>query len=188
MFHFKKSQNFLGICSLLGKNPTNFDSPNWKLHNRYCHTGHGSNFLFILTRPNSDVICISYLKDFVASMTSFNFDFLDRQKQIIRQHICSLSDQDKQKIKQMSSAEIRQYCCQRNLLITNTNSYENIITNTMQIQHTTKGKFYFDKKKMVSWIFLFLILIINFFLHILYFKILLPIYLRSKDRKKVLQI
>ena len=80
-------------------------------------------------------------------MTSFNFDNYDRQKQIIRHHIGTLSDQDKQKLKQMSSAEIRQYCSQRNLLITNTNSYENIITNTMQIQHTTKGKFYFDKKR-----------------------------------------
>ena len=48
----------------------------------------------------------------------FNFDFLDRQKQIIRQHICSLSDQDCQKLTQMSSAEMRQYFSQRNLLIT----------------------------------------------------------------------
>ena len=63
-------------------------------------------------------------------MTSFNFDFLDRQKQIIRQHIGTLSDQDCQKLKQMSSAEMRQYFSQRNLLITN-----------------TKGKFYFDKKR-----------------------------------------
>ena len=75
-------------------------------------------------------------------MTSFNFDNLDRQQQIIHQHIGTLSDQDLQKVKQMSSAETRQYLCQRNLLITITNSYENIMTNTMQIQHTTKGKFY----------------------------------------------
>ena len=69
----------------------------------------------------------------------FNFDFLDRQKQIIRQHICSLSDQEKQKLTEMSSAEMRQYFSQRNLLIPN--YYENIIANT------TKGKFYFDKKR-----------------------------------------
>ena len=107
----------------------------------------------------------SYLKDFVASMTSFNFDFLDRQQQIIHQHIGTLSVQDLQKLKQMSSAETRQYLSQRNLLITNTNSFENIITNTMQIQHTSKGKYYFDKKDEVCIGFFMLILIIIFFLH-----------------------
>ena len=49
----------------------------------------------------------------------FNFDFLDRQQQIIRQHIGTLSDQDCRKLTEMSSAEMHHYFSQRNLLIIN---------------------------------------------------------------------
>ena len=74
-------------------------------------------------------------------MTSFNFDNYNRQKEIIRQHIGTLSDQDCRKLTEMSSAEMHHYFSQRNLLIINPTYNENIITNTMQMQHTTKGKF-----------------------------------------------
>ena len=65
-------------------------------------------------------------------MSSFTREeYLARQQQIIHQHMDSLSDQDREKLTQMSSVEKYQYFAQRNLLITNTNSYEsyeNIIT------------------------------------------------------------
>ena len=56
---------------------------------------------------------------------------MQRQQQIIHQHMASLSDQDRQKFTQMSSGEKHQYLAQRNLLITNSG---------MQMQHTTIGK------------------------------------------------
>ena len=59
---------------------------------------------------------------------------MQRQQQIIHQHMASLSDQDRQKFTQMSSGEKHQYLAQRNLLI----------TNNMQMQPTTIGKFYLD--------------------------------------------
>ena len=55
---------------------------------------------------------------------------MQRQQQIIHQHMASLSDQDRQKFTQMSSGEKHQYLAQRNLLI----------TSNMQMQHTTIGK------------------------------------------------
>ena len=55
---------------------------------------------------------------------------MQRQEQIIHQHMASLSDQDRQKFTQMSSGEKHQYLAQRNLLI----------TNNVQMQHTTIGK------------------------------------------------
>ena len=55
---------------------------------------------------------------------------MQRQQQIIHQHMASLSDQDRQKFTQMSSNEKHQYLAQRNLLI----------TSNMQMQHTTIGK------------------------------------------------
>ena len=55
-------------------------------------------------------------------------EFLERQKQIISQHMEYTSDQDRKKLTQMSSVEKYQYFVQRNLLITSANSYENIIT------------------------------------------------------------
>jgi hypothetical protein len=56
---------------------------------------------------------------------------MQRQQQIIHQHMASLSDQDRQKFTQMSSGEKHQYLAQRNLLI----------TSNMQMQQTTIGKF-----------------------------------------------
>ena len=55
---------------------------------------------------------------------------MQRQQQIIHQHMASLSDQDRQKFTQMSSGEKHQYLAQRNLLV----------RNNMQMQHTSIGK------------------------------------------------
>ena len=35
---FSKFNIFLWVCWFLGKNPSNFVPPVWKLHNPYCHT------------------------------------------------------------------------------------------------------------------------------------------------------
>ena len=59
---------------------------------------------------------------------------MQRQEQIIHQHMASLSEQDCQKFIQMSSGEKHQYLAQRNLLI----------TNNSQMQPTTIGKVYLD--------------------------------------------
>ena len=59
-------------------------------------------------------------------------EFLERQKQIISQHMEYTSDQDRKKFIQMSPVERLQYLAQQNLLITKGanayESYENIIT------------------------------------------------------------
>ena len=55
---------------------------------------------------------------------------MQRQQQIIHQHMASLSDQDRHKFTQMSSGEKHQYLAQQNLLI----------TRNMQMQNTTIGK------------------------------------------------
>ena len=63
---------------------------------------------------------------------------MQRQEQIIHQHMASLSEQDRQKFIQMSSGEKHQYLAQRNLLI----------KNNMQMQPTTIGKFYLEKVRV----------------------------------------
>ena len=44
LIQFSKFNNFLWGCCFLGKNLSNFVPPSWKLHNLYCHTGHGNSF------------------------------------------------------------------------------------------------------------------------------------------------
>ena len=66
-------------------------------------------------------------------MSSFTREeIFERQQQIIHQHMDSLSNQDREKLIQMSSDERMQYLAQQNLLITSGanayESYENIIT------------------------------------------------------------
>ena len=80
-------------------------------------------------------------------MSSFTREeFYKRQQQIIHQHMDSLSNQDREKLIQMSSVEQHQYFVQRNLLITSANSYEsyeNIITTQLVL---TADEFIADLK------------------------------------------
>ena len=80
-------------------------------------------------------------------MSSFTREeFYKRQQQIIHQHMDSLSNQDREKLIQMSSVEQHQYFVQRNLLITSANSYEsyeNIITTQLVL---TADEFLADLK------------------------------------------
>ena len=73
-------------------------------------------------------------------------EVFERQQQIIHQHMDSLSNQDREKLIQMSSVEQHQYFVQRNLLITSANSYEsyeNIITTQLVL---TADEFIADLK------------------------------------------
>ena len=40
LIQFSKFNNYLWVCSFLGKNISNFVPPVWKLHNPYCHSAH----------------------------------------------------------------------------------------------------------------------------------------------------
>ena len=74
-------------------------------------------------------------------------EFLERQQQIIHQHMDSQSVQDRTKFIQMSPVERLQYLAQQNLLITKGanayESYENIITTQLVL---TADEFIADLK------------------------------------------